>query len=126
MSEHPKPAEVVKANLPQLFAYCAERDPDELVRLMEIDASSKRFKLGQPFLKTPAAIAKDGDKARYWVDVHHVLDVELRVNSQWVPTRMPHFIAYLVGLGLDPTGVSGAYVDEQLAPRRGAHACRAW
>lgn len=115
MNESPKPAAVVKANLPQLFAYCAERDPDELVRLMDAELSAKRFKLGQPLLKTPAAIAADGDTVRYWADLHHVLDVELRVNSQWVKTRTPHFLAYLVGLGLDPAGVSPAYVDEQLA-----------
>jgi hypothetical protein len=110
-----KPAVVVKANLPQLLAYCAERDPDELVRLMEAEESAKRFKLGQPFLKTPATIAADGDTSRYWVDVHQILDLEVRVNSQWYASNICHFVAHLVSLGLTPVGVSTAYVDAQLA-----------
>jgi hypothetical protein len=110
-----KPAAVVKANLPQLLAYGAERDPDELVRLMEAEESSKRFKLGQPFLKTPATVAADGDTSRYWVDVHQVLDLEVRVYSQWYASNICHFVAHLVSLGLTPAGVSPAYVEDQLA-----------
>lgn len=114
----PKAGEIVKANLPKIIAYCTDTDPEEVIHLLDPKYCQQTFKLGPkfPFFKTPANIGVDGDTVRFWTDVHHVLDHDLRVTSQWtMKTHIPSLFRYLLDKGLTPVGVTPEFVEAQLA-----------
>lgn len=113
----PKVGEVVRLNIPQLLEHCAQNDPDELVKLEDGDYCKKTFKLGYPFLRSPAdakRIHAETGKSRYWAKVHPVQDREVRVTSEWYKPSLGPFLVYLVGRGLTPLGVPAAAVESEI------------
>lgn len=115
--EMPKVGEVVRLNIPQLLEHCAQNDPDELVKLEDGDYCKKTFKLGYPFLRSPAdakRIHAETGKSRYWAEVHPVQDREVRVTSEWYKPSLGPFLVYLVGRGLTPLGVPAQVVESEI------------
>ena len=112
--EKPKVGEIVRLNLPQIFEHCVQDDPDEIVKLSDKQYCSDVFKLAFAFLRTPAEIELTGGHKRYWTQVHHVLDHEVRVTSQWHGRHLAPFLRYLVDKGLTPVGVPPELVEAEL------------
>lgn len=113
--EKPKVGEIVRLNVPQIFDHCVHDDPDEIVKLLDKQYCSDIFRLNFAFLRTPAEIELAGGHKRYWKDVHHILDHEVRVTSQWHARHLAPFLRYLVDKGLTPVGVSADLVEAELS-----------
>ncbi len=115
--EKPKVGTVVQLNVPQLLEHCAHVDPDELVKLADRDYCKTTLKLGFPFLRSPAEaqrIQVETGHSRYWKSVHQVLDLEVRITSQWHRRHLGPFLVYLVGMGLTPIGISAEMVQSEI------------
>lgn len=105
-----KIGELVRLNLPQLFDFCAEHDPEEAARLADKDYTRETFGLSSyAFLATPAKatwIKQSTGYSHYWAQVYVVLGHEVRVCQEWIEKRhRARFLTYLLSLGLTPVGV---------------------
>jgi 5-methylcytosine-specific restriction endonuclease McrA len=111
----PKIGQLVKLNLPQIIAYCERTDPDEMIKLADVDYCRDELGLAWAFFKTPAMVEVADEHKRYWVETHQVLDREVRVTSQWFAKHLPRVVHYLMDKGLVPIGLHQDEVDVALA-----------
>lgn len=128
----PKIGGLVRANIAQMIEFCEQVDPEEIANLSDAAYCKATFNLNYPFFRSPAEAewtkTKTGQN-RYWVQVHRVLDHDVRVTSQWYEKQRADFLYYLEDKGLTPIGVTGAVVEASLdhlamgtdpAPKSGA------
>lgn len=113
--EETKVGALVRKNLPQLLRYCAEVDPEEVVKLSDAAYCKEELGLLYPFFRTPRDVVELDTHAHYWVQIHRVRDHDVRVTNHWFAKQRPLFIEYLLDKGLPPVGLTQAEVDADLA-----------
>lgn len=104
-----KIGQIVRNNVPAIFKYCEETEPEEFARLQDPRYSKETFDINYPFCRQVAKIAAV-DRIRYWTREYVVHGVPVRVTSQWFnpPTSksLPLFRRYLASKKLPADFVS--------------------
>ena len=99
--EKPKVGTVVQLNVPPAAGALCRCRPRRARKLADRDYCKTTLKLGFPFLRSPAEaqrIQVETGHSRYWKSVHQVLDLEVRITSQWHRRHLGPFLVYLVGM----------------------------
>lgn len=117
--DNPKIGELVRLNLPQIFAHCEQDDPEEIIKLSDREYCREVFGLHFAFLCTPVEAEHiknaTGGQSRHWTEVHKVLDHEVRVTNEWKEDRhCARFLLYLEDKGLSPVGATADVVDDEI------------
>ncbi|MDN7121474.1 hypothetical protein INN71_08735 [Nocardioides sp. ChNu-153] len=110
MSDTPtRPGELVQTHLGALLARVETQDPSELDRLLDAGYSRVTFGLVYPFGRRVDDLT-EAEHRRYWVGVHRVLGVDVRVTNHWYDEHVPDLVAYLAAIGVVPADLTA---DEQ-------------
>ncbi|MFW6773189.1 hypothetical protein ACOACO_02815 [Nocardioides sp. CPCC 205120] len=110
MSDTPaRPGELVRTHLGALFAWVETQDPSELDRLLDAEYTRVTFGLAYPFARRVEDLT-EAEHRRYWVGVHRVLGVDVRVTNHWYDEHVPDLVAYLAAIGVVPDDLTA---DEQ-------------
>ncbi|MDD9883037.1 MAG: HNH endonuclease signature motif containing protein [Gammaproteobacteria bacterium] len=93
-----KIGKLVQAYIGEIFGYC-EKNPDELLNLMDKKYSKRKFGINLPFcmeIKSIPPAQASGKRARFWTQQQHeVLGKTVMVCSQWYEQDRRNFVDYL-------------------------------
>jgi hypothetical protein len=90
--------ELVRNYIGKILKYC-ERDPDELLRLMEATYSKRTLNVNWPFFAEAGSVSPS-DHVRYWKDRYVVGNKRLKACSQWFEKDREAFNRCLLSKGI--------------------------